>query len=470
MIEIQTKIHDKFSVEFKVGFSGRDGVKMDYFDVNSWIFIPNGLYINKNTYSKDRFYTDMKSNIRLITPSFSLSQMVEGDDAPIQHVIKSLNDINEFEFQLKLFGSIFKSSIRNVSTQIINEKNNDILSRLCAEYISDLRLVLQSYRKIYEMIDPKSDTMLAKFRFTDEFISHQMQIQTMKIVKAIQHLEGLKDATKALIEAIKEETEYKISKGYSHVIINDDTNNRKLVNHHSKLKKYIESALFLNVNTTQDGQAVKQISFSLAAGLAMMVYLLITTLFQKYLGNYPNLIFFILVIFYILKDRIKELTRWMFAYQLKDKYYDNKTVISIKDNHVGILKEGMDFISEDKVPDEVMKLRRRTRLETENKLLDEKIILYRKRVEIDNETLRNQYDYEFKGINDIIRYHINYLTKKSDNPETLIDCLDEQGNVQTIKAERVYTIHFVIQFKWENQIEYRDFHINVNRNGIVDIN
>ena len=469
MIEIQTKIHDKFSIEFKVGFSGREGVKMDDFDVNAWIFIPNGLYINKNTYSKDRFYTDMKSNIRLITPSFSLKEMVEGDDAPLQHVIKSLNNINEFEFQLKLFGSIFKSSIRDVSIDIIREKNKDILNKRCADYVSDLRLVLQSYRNIYDMIDPNNEEMLAKFRFTDEFISHQLQIQTMKVIRVMNHLEDMQDTAKELIGIVEEETAYKISKGYSHVIINDDANNRKLVNHHSKLKKYIESALFLNVNTTQDGQAVKQISFSLAAGLAMMVYLLITTLFQKYWGNYPNLIFFILVIFYILKDRIKELTRWMFAYQLKDKYYDNKTVISIKNNHVGILKEGMDFISEDKVPADVMKLRHRTRLEVENKLLDEKIILYRKRVEIDNETLRNKFDYEFKGINDIIRYHINYLTKKADNPETLIDCLDEDGNVQTVKAERVYTLHFVLQFKWENQIEYRVFHVTVNRNGIVSI-
>ena len=129
MIEIQTKIHDQFSIEFKVGFSGNDNVKVDHFDVNSWIFIPNSLYINEKTYSKDRFYTDMKSNIRLLTPSFSLKQMVEGDDAPIQHVVKSLNDINEFEFQLKLFGSIFKSSIRDISTDIINSAT--FLKALC---------------------------------------------------------------------------------------------------------------------------------------------------------------------------------------------------------------------------------------------------------------------------------------------------------------------------------------------------
>ena len=70
-----------------------------------------------------------------------------------------------------------------------------------------------------------------------------MQIQTMKVLKALQHLEGLQDAINALIDTLKEETEYKISKGYSHVIINDDANNRKLVNHHSKMQKYIESAL-----------------------------------------------------------------------------------------------------------------------------------------------------------------------------------------------------------------------------------
>ena len=469
MIDIQTKIHDKFSIEFKVGFSGSDDVKINHFDVNSWIFIPNSLYINKATYSKDRFYTDVKSNIRLLTPSYTLKQMVEGDDAPMQQVIDSLPDINEFEFQMKLFGSIFKSSIRNISAIIIKEKDTDAAKRLCDEFIADTQTVLKTYRMVFCMIDPKDEARLVKFRFTDEFISHQLQIQTMKVIKALQHREGMEDTAKTLIDILRKETDYKIAKGYSHVIINDELNNRELVNHHSKLKKYIESALYLNVNTTQDGQAVKQISFSLAAGLAMMVYLLITTLFQKYWGNYPNLIFFILVIFYILKDRIKELTRWMFAYQLKDRYYDNKTVISINGNHVGVMKEGMDFISEDKVPDEVMQERSRTRLEVENKLLDEKIILYRKRVEIDNDVLGNQYNYDFKGINDIIRYHINYLTKKMDNPETFIDCIDDKGEVSTITANRVYYLHIVMQFKWEDHVEYRAFHVSVNRNGILDI-
>ena len=480
MIDIQTKIHDNFSIEFKIGFSGREGVKLDHFDVNSWIFLPNGLDINESTYSKDRFFSDMKSNVRLLTPAFTLKQMVEGEESPILHVKKALETqlaepsqehLEEFEFQLKLFASIFKSSIRNESTNIMAHVDDSLTYERCMVYADDANRVLQEFRNLHNLIGLDHEEMLTKFGFADEFISHQADIRTMKVLKAIGAYDRheLTEAFKTLADLVDDEKKYKIEQGYSHTVIGDKDNNRRLVFRHSLLKKYVESALFLKANTTQDGKAVKQISFSLAAGLAMMVYLLVTMPFQKYLGNYPSLIFFILVLFYILKDRIKELTRWLFAYQLKDKYYDNKTVVNIKNRKVGWIKEGMDFITDDKVPEEVLKLRDRNKLETDNKFLDEKIILYRKRVEIDNAVLKNQYNYDFKGINDIIRYHINYLTKKMDNPESKITYLDEQQHLQTLTAERVYLLHFVLQFKWNDQVEYKAFHVMVNRDGILDI-
>lgn len=480
MIDIQTKIHDKFAVEFKVGFSGRENVKDERFDVNTWIFLPNGLDINKTTYSKERFYTDMKSNIRLITPVFSLKEMTDGEEAPFQHVKRALQaaideptqeHLDEYEFQMKLFGSIFKSSIRNESAAIINKTDTSLDYERCMIYIDDVKQVVQRFRELNVMIDPENKELASKFGFTDEFMSHQIEIRTMKIIKALRNskVPGGSDAVKALAEMLGEETDYKSSQGYSYAVVDNKEGNRNLLHRHSQLKKYIESALFLRVDTTQDGKAVKQISFSLAAGLAMLVSMLITLPFERYLGNYPELIFIILVVIYMLKDRIKELTRWLFAYQLKDKYYDNKTVMRIKTRPVGWIKEGMDFITDDKVPETVLKMRSRNQLEKDNNVMQEKIILYRKRVEVDNAMLKNQYDYDFKGINDIIRYHINYLTKKMDNPESSIDCLDDQLQVQTVKAERIYAINVVMQFKWEDQEEYKAFRIIANRNGIIEI-
>ena len=68
MIEIQAKIHDKFSIEFKVGFITRKRLAISDFVMNTWIFVPHSLDINPMTYDKTRFYRDIKSNVRLITP------------------------------------------------------------------------------------------------------------------------------------------------------------------------------------------------------------------------------------------------------------------------------------------------------------------------------------------------------------------------------------------------------------------
>ena len=480
MIDIQTKIHDKFAIEFKVGFSGREDVKDEHFDVNTWIFLPNGLDINKETYSKDRFYTDMKSNVRLITPSFALKEIAGEESVPFKNLKNAVEDMvkepsvehrTEFEFQLKLFGSIFKSSVRDASASIIKNIPDSLSYERCALFVEDARRVLAQFRDLSGSVPDSDGELATKCSFTDEYMSHQVEIRSLRIVRAIdqQNNPMLEPARKELEDLFAEEEAYKIQKGYSHAMIGDKTNNRHLVYRHSLLKKYIESALYLKVNTTQDGFAVKQISFSLAAGLAMMVSLLVTMPFTKYLGNYPSVIFFTVILIYMLKDRIKELTRWMFAYQLKDKYYDNKTVVSIKDRQIGWIKEGMDFITDDKVPGEVMRLRGRSTLEADNAFLEERIILYRKKVEIDQAMLKNHYNYDFKGINDIMRYHINFLTKKMDNPESVVHCLDEQHRLHALSADRVYTLHIVLQFKCAEQIEYKAFQVIANRNGILEI-
>ncbi|MBO6026066.1 MAG: hypothetical protein J6P73_02365, partial [Bacteroidales bacterium] len=246
MIDIQTKIHDQFSIEFKVGFSGTEGVKTDHFDVNSWIFIPNGLNINKQTYVKDRFYSDMKSNVRLLTPSFTLKQMVEGAEAPITHVKNaleaSLNDpsqehLDEFEFQLKLFASIFKSSIRDESAEMINRPDHSVIYERCIAYADDVQRVLQSFRNLRDQVDPSHDEMLTKIGFADEFISHQVEIRTMKILKAIQKVKQprVSDAFSTLADMLVKEKTYKTERGYSHTVIGDEASNRKVLYRHSLL-------------------------------------------------------------------------------------------------------------------------------------------------------------------------------------------------------------------------------------------
>lgn len=76
MIDLQTKIHDKFTLEFKVGFRTKATKEQVLFDrndfvLNTWIFIPNSLDVNPSTYSKEQFFRDIRSELRLITPPLS---------------------------------------------------------------------------------------------------------------------------------------------------------------------------------------------------------------------------------------------------------------------------------------------------------------------------------------------------------------------------------------------------------------
>ena len=208
----------------------------------------------------------------------------------------------------------------------------------------------------------------------------------------------------------------------------------------------------------------------LAAGLAMIFATAVAWFAQLKYGNITGPLFVVLVVSYMLKDRIKDLMRYYFAHRLGNKYYDNKAEIRIHDNRVGQLREGVDFISETKTPAEVMDIRGRSSLmEAENQIFEEKILLYRKRVVIDSERLGAVSVYPVKGINEILRIHMNRFSQKMDNPEVPVDMLDEQGRVTTVRVQKIYYINMVMQLVDGSDVSYRRFRVVMTRNGILGI-
>ena len=75
MINIQAKIHDRFTIEFKVGFNADREQTVNKFSMSTWLFIPYSLDINASTYTKDLFYRDLRTNTRLITPIYLLGEI-----------------------------------------------------------------------------------------------------------------------------------------------------------------------------------------------------------------------------------------------------------------------------------------------------------------------------------------------------------------------------------------------------------
>ena len=358
MITIQAKKHDNFSVEFKFGFVGQPGVERNDFVVNTWIFVPNSIDINPQTYGKDQFYRDIKSNVRLITPVFLLREIASTESLPFVCLNGAMNRLavnptkeatDDYEYQIKMFAAIFKSALRDHAVHIRNSVSGNELDYLVENYVDYTRLILKEYRALYRLINVPTvtDTVRNYFLFGDEFMSHIVDVQTIRILKKLNSLPqsaSIKRLRSLPVELLDEERLYKSEMRYK-TITDDVENNRQLVFRYGMLKKYIESDLYIRLDKRRDGVAVQQIYYSIAAGIAMIFATVISFSFQRKFGSMSIPLFVALVVSYMLKDRIKDLMRYYFAHRLGDKYYDNKADINIATNRVGVIKKGVDFIS-----------------------------------------------------------------------------------------------------------------------------
>jgi hypothetical protein len=481
MIEIKTKVHDNFSIEFKESFVVRQKEKDNNFAVNTWLFVPNSLDINPQTYGKDQFYRDVKSNVRLITPVFILRDIVEGKAVPLNYLQDAMiamassptkSNISEYEYQIKMFCAIVKSSLRDEVFHILSICKNDDVIFLSEEYLKNARQIVESYKNLRQIINVPTvvSEIREYFTFGDEYLGHIASLYTFRIIKRLDKIASDSAIRSQLVEFVKENEAYKESMGYPIVRKEDNSNNRNLVFRHGILKKYIESDLFIKLNKKKDGIAIEQLLYSIAAGVAMIFATVVAFSVQRTFGTLSIPLFFALVISYMLKDRIKELMRYYFAHKLGRKYFDNKAIVNIKDQEVGWIKEGVDFITDRKTLKEVLEIRNRTTLlQAENRIFDEKIILYRKLVYINSQKLKANNIYDISGINDILRLHVNRFTQKMDNPDQPLNIINKEGKIEEVISQKTYYLNIVMQVKYEDKTEYKRFRIVLSRNGILEV-
>ena len=458
--------------------------KVNLFEVNTWIFIPNSLDINRQTYSKSDFYKDLKSNIRLITPEFLLRDIADVNKSPFIHLERSFTvfagnpirgNIREYEHQLKMFMSILKSSLRDHRDHIIRNINTEDRDYLISSFLSNARSILSNYRGLRNIITvPTVDKQyFTLFLLGDEFMSNQVEQHTYLLADELRKKHPLiySTAKASLLDLIRSETDYRRSKGFPAPEYDDTLQIRKLVYRRGILKKLFESQLFLSTRKKKDGFIIEQLIYSVAAGFAMIFATGIAFAFQKKYGNFTTPLFFALVVSYMFKDRLKDLMRYYFAGKLKKIFFDHKTKILVRnDQPVGWCKESFDFVPEEKIPAEIKSKRRKSVImEAECTEGWEKVILYRKLMRLNRPSLDNVFaDFTITGVNDIIRFNVSNYIQNMDNPEIPLRYLTDDG-YEEMKGEKVYYLTLVINLKYEEETHYNSYRVTFNRSGILNV-
>lgn len=485
MIKVEVRQHDKFSIEFKSGVSitKESPEHVSQFKINTWIFVPNSLDINRSTYTKDQFYKDVKTNIRLITPIYSLDDILTEGRGPLTRLEKSINilleqsinpeNIENYSYQVKMLMCILNSTLRNAAIAICKEDVATKKEALVIDFIKNIRLIAskyRSYRTLLEKDKAIEDACGELFLFGDEYLGNIIEKHAYTILKDAKPTKSYAKVKPLLVCLIESETEHKKERGFIILDPKAERNNRFVVMQRNILKKCMESDLFLQIVKKKDGAFVEQIYYGIAAGVAMIFATVVSFVATQRYGNFTMDLFVILVVSYIFKDRIKDVMRYYFTSNMSKKYFDTKLKLSIRKQEIGHVKESFDFIEEDKLPEEIHGLRNRTPLvEAENKVYGEKIIMYRKIIELSKGDLEKYKEYRLSGINDITRFGLLSYLQKMDNPAIPLNVLNEESDPEIIKGEKVYSLYFVLDCISENNHSMRAYRILFNRAGIAEI-
>ena len=391
MVDVTVKVHDKYQLEIKLNHQFEENWKVTSYKIDFLLFFPNSLGINYATYKKEDFYADIQNYIRFKTPVYLLEQITLGEKAPCtklekacRRLVETSNEQNAagYEYHVKMFSAIVKSSLRDYTSFITAKSNYDEIVGLIDKYRAAVLNIADTYRSLKSVINVPTipQGVFAVFLYGDEYLSMLIEKYTFKLLVFLDslHLSRKENIRQALLSLIKQEIDYRKQSGYESIPM-DNSDNESLIFRFSVLKKYLESVLFVEATKKPEGQLIQQLLISLAAGFAMLFATGIAFWGHYVFGNYSAPIFIILVISYMFKDRIKEISRIFLTSKILNRLYDHKIKIFIDTKKIGLLRESFHFLKRKNISQAVLKIRNIGRSkEFDNKFSKENIIHYGK--------------------------------------------------------------------------------------------
>ena len=92
-MEARISIHDLHQMELKLNYPLLDNHRRNSYEVDLYFFAPRSLGVHPQTYSKQQFYTDLQSYIRIRTPSVPLNRFKGRAAEPIGTTSRALEQI-----------------------------------------------------------------------------------------------------------------------------------------------------------------------------------------------------------------------------------------------------------------------------------------------------------------------------------------------------------------------------------------
>jgi len=494
-------LRDKWQFELKSEFIPHLSAATNTYTQEFYIFIPNSLKINSETYTKQEFYQNQTNFIRYKTPIFTLAELndIENTFSPISRIMNMCEKLQhtpssekEIEYELKLLGNIVRSLLRNkllflwrTIQSIQDQENIDNFNAEVRELCCDLKNFLLLFKKTKEKaLLHSSNAVLEKyFSYVEEFIGNSIEYYFTGLLKEIfdHSCHEVKISGSELTEVITIITDHEASYMLNEEEIKQDPESAEFILYRAGLlNKYVMDALLLNITRTSPDKKLQNIIGSAAAGLAMLVYFGLfvwqTQVFAQLFLLHTELFILATVVLYILKDRLKEGIK-ILSYRLAFKWFsDYTTEIRSSNNEIklGYFKESFSYIEPRQLPHYISDIRNKEfHYILEDFSRPEDVMYYKKTIDM---VYHNGKKASRKfSLNVIFNFSIHrFLEKAEDAYQTYLSFNDQTFIFKTLTLPKVYHVNIILKNTFTREdgtpgSELKKFRLIIDKDGIKRI-
>lgn len=487
--ECQLKSHGQLQLEFHARYPLNKKIKRSEYMLDMFIFTPSQLDLDNERYGVVKFLDDLQCYTRYTHPSISLSNLVDEkcDISPLARIKTQLDQItlasdvhySTMLYELRTLANSYRGEIREIRlmlTRAINKgvPSDEIIERMetLFENVDKVQTEIQTLQTRF--LDTRiPDKLREGLSNADEAISVKTEKVFVRLHKLFEKHDNLKPVQEKLIPKIEQQVEYRKRAGYGTIISpNDEVSNENFLYREGMLKRWAQSAMYMDVNRSRKAKQISQIFAGIAAGLAMVFAVGMALFASKTFGQNSMPWAIILVVAYIIKDRIKEVVRMILISKLPSLVSDLSVnlVDPAVGKVVGFTGSWVRFCEPSNLTEIVRRYRNIDSLAFRKLLPPENVIHYHKRIKLDSGKLFKEHS-RINSITEILRLKLgSWLTEMDDPAESL--CCAEDNELKQVEANRVYHVNIVLRLaakKSTSHTTYKRYRVILTRKGIVRI-
>ena len=514
----QNTVHDRSQFQSKLDYDLHfdHGVQKKHYEVDFFLFIPNTMGIHSKTYTPEQFFGDLTNYLRIRTPEESAQVCMDeqGVTIPVMEdylrlecTVQQRLALQEKVIQdVRLFGCLINTRFKLLQSRLqrtLQERQGVLprpLQKKLRPRLQRFEMILESYRQRYIKRILRLSVLVAPeiqqaYLLINEYLSYQWESLLIRCSDLLpQQSHSLRALRQWLQDALQSEIAYRQEEIVPAITLQQrkQAGLEVIAYRFSLLKKFVYGVLYLQSKSVKKDKTYRNMIAAVGAALAAS-WAAVANFQQIQMINRGEAGFRIFLIFgfgvlaYVMKDRIKDLSKEYFNEKFKHLLPDQDVLLRYhflsdkgkkEEREIGRSIQIMRYTKQENLPEQINYIRNEGKRFDLSPRTAETILHFHKKSSFAQQDLATSLG-EIRHIKDIVRFDLNSFVRKLSDPNKSLRFYDPAQGIQHREVPKVYHLNIVFRYTLTEEreegeepfqrVEYERVRVVLNKEGIVRI-